>query len=109
MILLMKRVVQDHDPQIARSDAGFTQRRVLCDGVVLAVAGAAAKGCKRRAPDVLLAILRKIAHGADRQIDGAVDLAEAGTALAGPGLVDNSEEAQGGRRHAVLAIAVAKR
>ena len=87
---------------------GLTERDILCDGVILAIAGAALEGVERRAPDVILAILGEVADRPDRQIDGAVDLAEAGAAIARAGLVDNAEQAQRRRRHAVLAIAVAQ-
>ena len=42
-------------------------------------------------------MLRKIAHGPDGKVDGAVDLAEPGAALAGAGGIDDGEELQRGR------------
>ena len=57
----------------------------------------------------ICAILSQIAHRPDRQIDRAVDLAEAGAAFAGSRVVDDGEKLQRGRRHAALAVAVAKR
>ena len=61
-------------------DARRGQRDVFGDGVILAVAAAGGEGLERRAPAVGHAPLRHVAHRLDRQIDGAVDDADAGEA-----------------------------
>src|ERR1700730_3256499 len=96
-------------PQIVRRDAGLSQCNKLGDRVVFAIAGAIGEGDQRRTPNVDLAILGEIAHRPDRKIDRAIDLAKAGTSLAGARGVDDGEKLQGSRRHAALAVAVAKR
>ena len=83
MVLAADGVAHDHDPQIVGRDAGQAQSDEFCDGVVFAISGAMGEGHERRTPDVDFALLGQIAHRADRQIDRAVDLAEAGAALAG--------------------------
>jgi hypothetical protein len=52
---------------------------------------------QRRTPDVDRAVLSQIAHRPDREIDRAVDLAEAGTSLAGSRIVHDGEQSQSGR------------
>src|SRR5258708_8433575 len=77
--------------------------------VVFAIAGTVRERDKRRAPHVDRAVLSQIAHWPDREIDGAIDLAEAGTSLAGPGIVDDGEKLQGSRRHAATPLPAPKR
>ena len=103
------QIAQHDDPQILGRNAGHPQRGEFGDGVVFAIAGAGGKGGERRAPDVDLAVLSHVARRLDRQIDGAIDLAKAGAALAGPCSVHDGKELQGGRGYAALAVAVAKR
>ena len=79
------------------------------DRIVFAIAGAPCQRRKRRGPDVDLAILGEVAHRPDGEIDRAVDLAEPGAAVARLGGVDDGEELQRCRRHAVLAVAFAQR
>src|SRR6266436_9335618 len=81
----------------------------LCDRIIFAVAGTTGEGDERRTPDIDGAVLSQIAHRPDRKIDRAIDLAEAGTSLAGLRIVHDGEKLQGSRRHATIAIAIAKR
>ena len=85
-----------HQPQVGSRHAGFAERHVFRDGVVLAIAGAGAEGRKRRRPDVRRAELLKIAHRPDRQVDRPVDGADSGAAAAGARGVDDGVELGGG-------------
>ena len=98
-----------HDPQIVGRDAGAAQRHEFRDRIILAIAAARASVASGERPDVDLAVLGEVAHRPDGEIDGAVDLAEPGAALAEPGGVDDVEEFQRGRRHAAFAVALAQR
>ena len=109
MVLAVKGVAHDHDPQVVGGDAGLAQGDELGDGVVFAISGAIGECYERRTPHVDFAVLSQIAHRPDREIDRAIDLAEAGASLAGSGVVHDGEELKGRRRHAAIAIAVAKR
>ena len=51
----------------------------------------------------------QIAHRIDGEIDGPVDLAKPGAAVAGSAFVDDGEQLQRGLRGATLAVAVAER
>ena len=108
MILAADGVAHDHDPQIVRRDAGPAQCHKFCNGVVFTVA-APRQRHERRGPDVELAILRQIAHRPDGKVDGAVDLAEPGAALARLGGIDDGQKLQCGRRYAAFAVALAQR
>ncbi|MBA7472119.1 hypothetical protein ES707_07439 [subsurface metagenome] len=52
---------------------------------------------------------RLVGHGADGEVDGAVDFAKAGAALALPCGVNDGEQSQRSRRDAGIAVAVAQR
>jgi hypothetical protein len=53
--------------------------------------------------------LGEIAHRPDSKIDGTIDLAEAGTSLAGSRIIHDGEKLKGRRGCAAVAVAVAKR
>src|SRR5271156_4626029 len=53
-------IVHHHDAQIARGDAGFSQRDKFRDRVVFAIARAPLERDEQRAPDVDLAVLGKL-------------------------------------------------
>ncbi len=76
------------------------------NGVVLAVAGTTRKRCDRRRPDILLTMLCKVACCTDREIDGAISLAEPGAAAAAAGAVDNRQKPECRRRDATVAISI---
>ena len=89
-------------------NAGHAQRHIFRDRVILAIAGAPVKRHQRRAPDVELAELGEVVGCADRKVDGAIDLADAGAAFALSAAVDDLEKLQRGIRSAMLTVAVAQ-
>ena len=97
MILAMDGIAQHHDPDIIRREAGAAQGCEFRNRIILAVATATRERCERRRPDVDLAVLGEVADRPDGEIDGAVDFAEPGAALARPGSIDDVEEFQRGR------------
>ena len=109
MAFVTEGVDHHDDTQVFRGNAGHAQRDVFRNRVILAIAGAVVEGDERRAPEVDLAVLHEVVHGANRQVDGAVDLAETGAAFALPAGIDDREEFQRGVGGAVVAIAVAER
>ena len=109
MILAQTGVAHHDDAQIVRRDPGLAQSNEFGDRIIFAIAGAAIERDEWRTPDVDFAILGKIAYRPDREIDGAVDLAEPGAANVLPGNVHDGEKLQGGGRCAMIAVAVAQR
>ena len=83
------------------------QRDEFCDRVIFAVTATGREGEKRRTPHVNLAILGQIAHWVDCEIDGAVDLAEAGASLAGFRIVHDGEKSKRRGRYAAFPIPIA--
>src|SRR4029077_16030606 len=100
-------VAHDHDPQIFGGHAGPAQGYEFRDRVIFAVTAAGREVDKRRTPHVNLAILVQITHWMDCEIDGAVDLAEAGASLAGFRIVHDGEKAKRRRRCAAFPIPLA--
>ena len=92
MILVLQDVVQDHDSQVFSGDTGQAQRHEFRDRIVLAVARTTVERCKRRTPDVDLAMLSEVAGGMYGEIDSPVDLSEPGTPVAGSAFVDNGQQ-----------------
>src|ERR1700751_501849 len=108
MILAANGIAHDDDPEIVGRDAGHLKRYQLCDRIIFAIACAGGEGDQWRTPDVGLAVLSKVAHRPDRQIDGPIDLAEPGASLPRPRIVDDGEEPKGRWRRAARTVAVAK-
>jgi hypothetical protein len=80
----------------------LTQRDVFCDGVVLAIAGSRGKGGKRCRPDIVDAVLHRVGHGLDTQIDSSIDLGDAGAALMLTALLDDPQKCACRRRAIIL-------
>ena len=108
VIFIPEGVMQDHDPEIVRRNAGLTQCNELGDGVIFAVASAAGQGRERGRPHVDLAMLRQIAGRSDGEVDRTVDLTQPGAAVARLRGVDDGEKLQCGRRYATFPVAVAQ-
>ena len=85
-------VEHDHDAQVFSRDADHLQCDVFGNRIVLTIAGARVESDKRRTPDVDFALLGEVLHRTDRKIDGAVDSAEPGPAVALPATIDDAEK-----------------
>ena len=59
----------------------YAQRDIFGDGVVLAVAGLGREGHQRTRPQILDAVLGAVVDKTNKQVDRAVDLADAGAAF----------------------------
>ena len=103
VVLAANGVAHDHDPQIIGREAGMAERDKFGDCIIFAISGTVRERHQGRSPNVEFAVLCLIAHRPDRQVDCAIDLAEAGAALAGSRVIDDSQKLQRGRRCAALA------
>ena len=77
-------IEHDYDAQILSPDIGHLQSDVFGNRIVLAIAGACVESDERRTPDVVLAVLGEVLHRTDCKINGVVDLADPGAAVALP-------------------------
>ena len=78
MVLARKYVADDHELHIVFGETDFSQRQILRDRVILAVTTSRRKRFQRRLPDVW------IDCRLDRQVDRAVDVADARETIAAP-------------------------
>jgi hypothetical protein len=75
VIRLAFDVIYDHKSQVSRDNPGFTQRDVLYDRVILAIASSSAEGRKRRRPEIGNTVLGPIACGLDTEVHRTIDRA----------------------------------
>ena len=92
MLTVAPDIPHDDQSKVVRQSAGFTQRDLLCDGVVLAIAHPRREGGKRCRPDVVDAVLRQVGHRLDAQVDGAIDLADSRASLTSAALLDDLQK-----------------
>ena len=91
-------IAHDHQSQVVGDGAGFTQRDVFGDGVILAIARSRREGGKWRRPDVVDAMLHRVRHEFDAQIDRPIDLADPRAALTLVALLNDSQKCARGSR-----------
>ena len=92
MILADVDVADDNELNVLRRDAGCSERHIFGDGVILAVAAAGCESFERRAPAVDDAPLYEVARWDNRQVDRAINHANASAAAARAALIDNGKE-----------------
>ncbi|MHC2335524.1 hypothetical protein ACVIW0_004813 [Bradyrhizobium sp. USDA 4454] len=95
MILPDGAIAAEHQAQLLAREAGFAERDVFCDCVVLAIALAGRKGGERGGPAVGFAMLGEVADIADRLVDGAVGLIQPVAPGLGLDRIDQAEELRG--------------
>src|SRR5665811_2291112 len=75
MSRLVFDVAYDLELQVSRSDSGFLECYIFCDGVIFTITRSTAQALKRRRPVVFNAVLGQITHRPNAQVDRAIDLA----------------------------------
>src|SRR5664280_923290 len=103
MSRLVFDVAYDLELQVSRSDSGFLECYIFCDGVILTITRSTAQALKRRRPVVFNAVLGQITHRPNAQVDRAIDLAQQGATLAFPTLFDDRQKTPRSRRTGAIA------
>src|SRR5664280_1653798 len=103
MSRLVFDVADDLELQVSGGGPGFLECDIFCDGIIFTIARAAAQTLKWRRPVVFNTVLGQITHRPNAQVDRAIDLAQAGAALALPAIVNDRQKSP--RRRGTRAIA----
>ncbi len=82
VIFSCRGVADEQEPKVFVRKPGLLERDIFGNRIVFAIARAGSERLDRRGPKVGNSVLSEIAHGADREIDGAIHRPDSRTPFA---------------------------